>query len=46
MKDEFLRSQNALRVNIETLIEVWKKELKKDDQFCIIEKKLFEIEAP
>ena len=33
LKDEFIRSQNALRVNIETILEVFNKELKKDLNF-------------
>ena len=30
LKDEFIRCQNALRVNIETIIELIKKEKQKD----------------
>ena len=33
LKDEFLRSQNALRVNVETLIEIIRHELQKDIAF-------------
>ena len=46
LKDEFLRSQNALRVNIETIIDIIKKEITKDIQFEIDDKKLFDYEMP
>jgi hypothetical protein len=46
LKDEFLRSQNALRVNIETIIDIIKKEITKDIQFEIDEKKLYDYEMP
>jgi len=46
LKDEFLRSQNALRVNIETIIDIIKKEITKDIQFEIDDKKLYDYEMP
>jgi hypothetical protein len=33
LKDEFIRSQNGLRVNFEAILEVLDKELKKDLNF-------------